>query len=126
MHVEDRDIEGVPLFEPAQCFERRFGRTRQHAPLGGLQREHAPVGRVVVDDEHALALQLGLHADEIALAGHRQLGDRHPDGEQERSSTPLSVALRPHVPAHQLGEAPADREAQSGTAVFARRRRIGL
>ena len=37
-----------------------------HAPLGGLQREDAPVGRVVVDDQDALALQLGLDADEVA------------------------------------------------------------
>ena len=40
-----------------------------HAPLAGLQREHAPVGRVVVDDEHALARELGLRADEIARPG---------------------------------------------------------
>ena len=46
-----RRLAGV---EPAQRLVRVRGRARLHAPLGGLQLEHAPVGRVVVDDEQAL------------------------------------------------------------------------
>jgi hypothetical protein len=51
-----------------------------------LQAEHAPVGGIVVDDEHALARELGLHADELALPRRRQVGDGHLDREQERRS----------------------------------------
>ena len=41
---------------------------RHHAPLGGLQRQDAPVGGVVVDHQQALALQRRLLADEVARA----------------------------------------------------------
>jgi hypothetical protein len=49
------------------------------SPLRGLQRQDAPVGRVVVDDEQTLVLQLGLGADELAPPARRQLRDRRLD-----------------------------------------------
>jgi hypothetical protein len=95
-------------------------------PFRSLQLEHAAVGRVVVDDQHALAGERRLHADEIALPGRGEIAHRGNDREIERRALALATALRPHPAAHQLGETLADREAEAGAAVLARRRRIGL
>ena len=116
----------LALVQPVQRLARRFGRARLHSPLAGLQPEHAPVRGVVVDDEHALAGERGLHADELALPCRRQVGDAVPDREQERRSLARSLALRPHMPAHELAQALADREAQARAAVLARRGRVRL
>ncbi len=94
--------------------------------FAGLQREDAPIGGVVVDDEHALARELRLRADEVARPGGSQCRDRTLDRERERRPLARAVAFRPHASAHQFGEALADREPQPGAAVLARRRRIGL
>ena len=80
VHVEDREVERIARLDPAQRLVRRFGVARVHAPFAALQREHAPVGGIVVDDEHALARELGLRADEIA----------RPGGLQRRRSAPRS------------------------------------
>ena len=75
VHVEDRQVEPLARGEPAQRLARRLGVARRHAPLGGLQREDAAIGGVVVDHQDSLALQLGLDADEFAAPAGRQIGD---------------------------------------------------
>ena len=92
----------------------RLGVLRHHAPLGGLQRQDAPVGGVVVDHQHALALERRLLADEVAPAcpaGSAAGGAR--DREVEGRARPGPGALGPHRAAHQLGQQLADRQAQA-------------
>ena len=62
VHVEDREIEGT-AHENLQRLLGRFGVLNRHAPFGRLQRQDPAVGRIVVDDQHALALQRRLRAD---------------------------------------------------------------
>ena len=52
----------------AQPFQRLAGRSErlgQHVPRLDLAGEDEPVGGVVVHDEHALALQQGLHLVQV-------------------------------------------------------------
>ena len=97
------------------------------SPTCRLQRQHAPVGGVVVDDQHAPALRAAA-ACRRTRAGPAPAAS--PTGasmvKRERRAVARPVALGPHRAAHQLGEALADREAQPGAAVLARGRRIGL
>ena len=65
VHVDDGQVEGIAR-EHRDRARRVLAVSDTHAPLGHLQREDAPIGRVVVDDEGALSLQRRLHADEFA------------------------------------------------------------
>ena len=102
VHVDDGQIERLTLFEPTQRFLRRFSRPRSHAPFGRLQFEDAPIGGVVVDDQHPFALQRALHADEVALTREGKIADRRNDAERERRSFAGTLTLGPHASAHQL------------------------
>ena len=116
---------------PLQQRQRLLGRVgvaRHHAPLGGLQRQDAPVGGVVVDHQQALALQRRLLADEVALARLRcgSVAGRRLDGEVEGRAAARPGAFHPHRAAHQLGQPLADGQAQAGAAVLARGAAVGL
>src|SRR6202030_4866233 len=105
---------------------RGIGGAGVDPPFGRLEGEHSPVGLVVVDDKHALALQLGLDADKVALPRRRQRGGRRLNAEMERGPTTWPFALGPQAPAHQLGKAPADGKPETRATVLASGRRVGL
>ena len=62
VHVEDRQVELVAALDRRERLGRRRDGLAAEPPRVGLQVEDAPVDRVVVDDEHALAGQLARHA----------------------------------------------------------------
>ena len=128
VHVEDREVERARPASSQRSASAGDSVSRDvHAPLAGLQREHAPVGGVVVDDQHALALR--------ARAARRRSRARRLGGSSAIGATIVKKNVEPlpgpslstHMrAAHQLGEALADRQAEAGAAVLARRRRVGL
>jgi hypothetical protein len=90
-------------------------------PGGGLPGEDRAVGGVVVDDEHAQALEL--HRGEIRLA---LLGDdRERDVEPEHAA-PAGSPLRADLAAHQLDQLLGDGQPEPGAAVVAGGRGVGL
>ena len=108
---------------------RRFGVRRHHAPLGGLQRQDAPVGGVVVHHQQALALEWRLFSDEVALAPVLRLRQRsrpRQDGEVEGAAAARPGAFHPHAAAHQFGQQLADGQAEARAAVLARGAAVGL
>ena len=66
-----------------------------HAPLGGLQREHAPVGGVVVDDQQALAGSSGCTPAKSRGARRRQLGGGRAMREAEGRAVARALAFAP-------------------------------
>ena len=78
-------------------------------------------GGVVVHDEHAELRQF-LGNDSSRARGR---ADAEPDREVERAAD-ARFAFEPDAPAHQLDQPAADRQAQAGAAVLARRGHVGL
>ena len=99
VHVEDREVEGARRVEPVAAPRAGDSVSRgSHAPLRRLQREDAPVGGVVVDDQHALALQRRLRADEVAPRAVRQLGALGASDREDGTSSPCpGPSLSTHI-----------------------------
>ena len=100
LHVEDGDIEKLALAHPVQRLAAarrwRSGRICQAFDLAG---EDAPVGGVVVHDEHTLALEQGLHFVQVGagrarppvrLDGEMEGRTRPPAGSRPTSRRPSS------------------------------------
>ena len=127
VHVEDRHVERRARVEQPQRLGGDSVRCATVMPhLRRLQRQHAPVGGVVVDDQHAPAGQLRLHAAKSRCRAGGSVAMGASIVNRNVEPLPGPSLSRPHATAHQLGEPPADREAQAGAAVLARRRRVGL
>ena len=90
-----------------------------------MRRDDAAVGRVVVDHEDLLAAERRLDAAQVAAGRERALGDRRPDREAELAADP-DLAGHADPAAHQLGQPLADRQAETGAPVAARRRGVDL
>ena len=79
-----------------------------------------PVGGVIIDHQHFLALQIHPAGDRLRRFGGLQV-KREPEGRA------LSLnALDTNFTTHQLNELLADRQAQAGAAIFAGGRAIRL
>ena len=78
-------------------------------------------GGVVVDDEDAEPAKL-LWNDPPCT---RRRADAEPDREVERRPG-AGLAFEPDAAAHQVDQAAADRQAETGAAMLARRRHVGL
>src|SRR4029077_15905745 len=76
----------------------------------------------VLDDQDRMFAEADGDVADRGLA--RALGDET-RREEERGADPRE-ALEGQVAAHELGQAPADHQAQARTAVLARRRAVGL
>ena len=116
-----------PASSQRSASRRRLGGARHHAPLA---RSAASSTRRLVALSSTTSTRLpcssGCAPTKSRRRVRRQLGERRLDREEERRALARPVALGPHASAHQLGEALADREAEAGAAVLARRRRVGL
>ena len=58
VHVEDGEVERLSGGHPGERLARRAGRGRAHPPALEQRQDDPPVGRVVVDDEDALAREI--------------------------------------------------------------------
>ena len=109
--------------------QRRHGvggardRNRRHVPARQHLFEDVPVGRVVVDDEHAQPFErLGFRRNRDELRT-RRLVERH--GEMERAAA-SDFAFDPQPAAHQLDQPQRNRQPEARAAEAARRRAVGL
>ena len=112
-----------PPSEPAQRLARRLGVARQHAPLarpaararGGWSRcRRRPARACPASSGCAPTNSRRCAGGSSAIGAH--------DREAEGRAVARAGALDPHRAAHQLGQPLADRQAEAGAAVLARRR----
>src|SRR6202040_3730184 len=96
-----------------------FGAAIAHPPAHDVLVQDRPVDRVVVDREHAQAAQIHTPAWRRARRQTKR------DGEPERAAL-SGLALDADLASHQLDEPGRDGETKSGSAVFPRRRDVGL
>src|SRR3954470_16901828 len=75
--------------------------------------EDLPGGRVVVDDEDPQGLESAGNGCPTA----KPLSDLDPGRERERTAD-ADLAIEPDLPAHQLNQAAADRQPQTGATVL--------
>ena len=99
------------------------GRGRLHVPARQHFLENSAVRRVVVDDEDAQVLERLWSLDDPARFGARC--DVEIRGEMKRAA-PVHLALDPDGASHQLDQSQRDGQAQTGAAIAARRRAVGL
>src|SRR5712692_6898772 len=110
---------GLQALERGRAIRRYV---RLDTPYAQLLSEEDPVGGIVIDDENARASQRRGLGPRIEGTGEYAL---EPHGEPERAAL-SRLAVHPDLAAHQLHEAPADGETESGPAELARGRAIGL
>src|SRR5207249_3151158 len=111
------------LPDPLQSLRRRLGITAEDSPRLQLKPEHAPIRRVVVDDQDPLTGELARAGQGLRRRG--RVGGHGGDGEVKRRAL-AGLALDPDAPAHQLTQTLADGQAEAGPAVAARRRHVDL
>src|SRR5829696_3197533 len=56
-HVEDTDVKRITSLDPRQCLDGRGLLDWEHPPTACELRNYAAVGRIIVDDQQALAPQ---------------------------------------------------------------------
>src|SRR5712692_5515704 len=110
---------GLQALERGRAIRRYV---RLDTPYAQLLSEEDPVGGIVIDDENARASQRRGLGPRIEGTGEYAL---EPHGEPERAAL-SRLAVHPDLAAHQLHEAPADGETESGPAELARGRAVGL
>ena len=118
---------GRPRPRPYQSASRasRPSRDRRRLGLPAAQPllEDLAVGRVVVDDEDAQAVQV----DRRPPAGAARRVRLQPElGREAERAAPARLALHADLPAHQRHQPGGDRQAQPGAAVLPRRRAVRL
>src|SRR5262249_25018958 len=98
------------------------GDDRLQTPFFRQTREDPPIGRVVLDDQQAFVLELN------GRGWGRRLRPLDPLGAQREKKRRASsrFALEPHASTHQLGQASADGEAETGASIVAGGRGVDL
>ncbi len=109
------------LAQRAQRLRPVLDAAREHAPALELFAQRVAHGPVIVDDEHARALE------PVGGQGRREAGPRRRQPQVEgEPRPPPRFALDADAPAHQPEQAPADRQPQPGAAVAPAHRAVGL
>ena len=124
LQIGDDEIERIAASNPFQRRVRRGRIARQHAPRFDLQRQDAPIGVVVVDDQQPLAVQL--HWRSVELNVRLKVGRGFSQNRKVERRANTDFALDPHRAAHELAQALADDQPQARAAIFARSRGINL
>ena len=103
--------------EKSQCARRVGDRRRCHAPAREHLVEDAAIGGIVIDHEHAQALER-FPADR-ARRGRGLVRRVEVGGEMKRAAL-ADGAFDPHPAVHQLHEPLRDRQTEAGAAIAAR------
>jgi len=123
LHVKNGDVIFGPVPEPPQCFHGQSGCARVHLPQLCLAGQDAPVGGIVVHNQHALVPEYRLSVFQIG-AGRRGSG-LGLYGEMEGGAL-AQLTLDPHGAPHHLAQPLADGQAQPRAPVAACSRGINL
>ena len=121
--IENRRIDRRRLRQARQRFHATAHRLGDAAPRMQLALQNFPVHRVVINHQHALGRTVpGRH---LRLRQHRLWRAIHGNIKTKQRAAIWPV-FSTDAPAHQGDQAFADRQTQTGAAVFARNRGIDL
>ena len=123
LHIQDGHIERNLRPYLGQCLLTRSTREGEHPPGLRLQREDGAVGGVIVHNQDALPVEVGLAGLQVWV--HDSGSGLGQDSEM-KGRTCSWLAFDPHAPAHELGQPLADRQPQTCPSIAPRRRVIHL
>jgi hypothetical protein len=99
VHVEDRGVERIAC-SIQRSASAAISVARDACPTCRLQRENAAIGRVVVDDQQPLAVELAAARRRSSGSRRRRSARRHVDREMNADPLPgpsLSAHMRPPI-----------------------------